>query len=58
MLFLYASPQFINHGLMEDHRMPLCDLLQDEATGMAFPVDARFFDDYPLITEGLDVAAI
>ena len=29
--------------------MTLEQILEDEVAGMAFPVDARFFDNYPLV---------
>lgn len=35
-----------NPGLLEDQNIPL---LEDEAAGMAFPLDAKYFYDCPLI---------
>jgi len=46
-LFHYAKPGFINPELLE-HQDPLEDLLEEEALGMAFPVDSCYFDQFPL----------
>ena len=58
-LFRYAKPGFINPQLLEQQEIPLEELLQDEAAGMAFPVDSRYFDQFPIIfdedDEGSDV---
>ena len=54
-LFRYAKPGFINPELLEHQDIPLEDLLEQEALGMAFPVDSRYFDQFPLIfDEGED----
>ena len=53
----YVKPKFINPLLFEKH-VPLLELLQDEAVGMAFPVDSQYFDQFPLIFEGKDVAGV
>ncbi len=45
----YVKPSFINPALLEDQNIPLERLLEDEAAGMAFPLDAKYFDDFPLI---------
>ena len=49
MLLRFVKPSFINPKLLEDQNIPLERLLEDEATGMAFPLDAKYFDDFPLI---------
>ena len=43
------KPGFINPGLLEDQNISLDRLLEGEAAGMAFPLDAKYFDDFPLI---------
>ena len=50
-LFRYVKPQFgcINPDVLANSNMSLEQILEDEVTGMAFPVDARFFDNYPLV---------
>ena len=57
-LFRFAKPAFINPVLLEKQSIPLDRLLEEEAVGMAFPVDATYFDQFPLIfDEGLsDIA--
>ena len=57
-LFRYARPQFINPARLEAENMPLDRLLEDEAVGMAFPVDSRYFDNFPLIFQSKDVAGV
>ena len=59
-LFRYAKPAFVNPELLDAQDIPLDDLLQDEAIGMAFPVDSRYFDQFPLIfgEGGADVAGL
>ena len=47
-LFRYAKPAFVYPELLDAQDIPLDDLLQDEAIGMAFPVDSCYFDQYPL----------
>ena len=56
-MFRYVKPKFINPLLLEK-RMPLQDVLQDEAVAMAFPVDTRYFDQFPLIFDAKDVAGV
>ena len=48
-LFRYMKPQFacINPEVLEKANLSLEKILEDEVVGMAFPVDAHFFDDYP-----------
>ncbi len=53
-LFRYAKPSFINPELLKCQEIPLEDLLEDEAIGMAFPVDSRYFDQFPLIFDNAD----
>ena len=50
-LFRYVKPQFgcINPELLAKANLSLEQILEDEVAGMAFPVDARFFDNYPLL---------
>ena len=57
-LFRYCKPSFINPSLLEDQSISLEKLLEDEAAGMAFPLDAKYFDDFPIIHRDLhaDVA--
>ena len=57
-LFRFAKPAFINPVLLEKQSIPLDRLLEEEAVGMAFPIDATYFDQFPLIfDEGLsDIA--
>ena len=50
-LFRYCKPSFINPKLLEDQSISLDKLLEDEAAGMAFPLDAKYFDDFPIIHE-------
>ena len=57
-LFRYARPQFINRALLEAENMPLDRLLEDEAVGMAFPVDSRYFDNFALIFQSKDVTGV
>ena len=45
----YCKPSFINPNLLEDQRISLVKLLEDEAAGMAFPLDGKYFDDFPVI---------
>ena len=47
--FRYAKPGFINPQLLKDQDISLENLLEDEAVGMAFPVDLCYFDHFPLI---------
>ncbi len=53
-LFRYAKPSFINPELLKRQEIPLEDLLEDEAIGMAFPVDSCYFDQFPLIFDNVD----
>jgi hypothetical protein len=48
-LFRYVKPQFgcINPEIIANANLSL--VLEDEVAGMAFPIDARFFDNYPLV---------
>ena len=50
-LFRYVKPQFgcINPELLAKSNLSLEQILEDEVAGMVFPVDARFFDNYPLV---------
>jgi hypothetical protein len=41
------KPGFINPALLEEQSIPLERLLESEATGMAFPMDAKYFDNFP-----------
>ena len=57
-LFRYCKPSFINPKLLEDQSISLEKLLEDEAAGMAFPLDGKYFDDFPVIRKDMhsDVA--
>ena len=55
-LFRYVKPQFVNPGLLEKAGISIEKLLEEEAVGMTFPVDAKFFDQFPLIYDGADLA--
>jgi hypothetical protein len=57
-LLRFVKPKFINPQLLANQRLSLEDLLQDEAVAMAFPVDSKFFDQYPLIYDSDAVAAL
>ena len=48
-LFRYVKPGFINPKLLQDQDISLENLLEDEAVGMAFPVDSCYFNRFPLI---------
>ena len=48
-MFGFAKPAFINPVLLEKQSIPLDRLLEEEAVGMAFPIDATYFDQFPLI---------
>ena len=50
-LFCYCKPSFINPSLLEDQTISLEKLLEDEAASMVFPLDAKYFDDFPMIHE-------
>ena len=50
-LFRYCKPSFINPKLLEVQSISLDKLLEDEAAGMAFPLDVKYFDDFPIIHE-------
>lgn len=58
ILFRFKKPGFINPSLLDDQDIPLSRLLQEEAFGMAFPLDSSFFDQYPLMFEEKDVAGM
>ena len=57
-LFLFAKPAFVNPVLLEKQSIQLDRLFEEEAVGMAFPINATYFDQFPLIfDEGLsDIA--
>ena len=57
-LFRYARPGFINPELLEHQDIALEDLLEEEALGMAFPVDSRYLDQFPLIFNEEDKADV
>ena len=48
-LMRYCKPSFINPKLLEDQSISLEKLLEDEAAAMAFPLNAKYFDDFPVI---------
>ena len=43
-LFWFAKSALINPVLLEEQSIPLDRLLEEEAVGMAFPIDATYFD--------------
>ena len=49
--FHCVKPQFgcINPEILAKANLSLEQILEDEVAGMAFPIDARFFDNYPLV---------
>ena len=57
-LFQYMKPKFVNSQLPEKQAMSLDQLLHNEAVGMAFPIDATYFDLFPLIYDCEDVAGV
>ncbi len=54
---LQVKASFVNPELLERQDIPLDQLLEDEAIGMAFPVDARYFDQFPLIFDDANADA-
>ena len=42
------KPEFINPSLLDDLNIPLEKVLEDEAAGLAFPLDAKYFDQFPI----------
>ena len=48
-LLRHFKPSFAVSDLLEQQNIPLEKLLEDEAAGMAFPVDATYFDNFPLV---------
>ena len=44
-----VKPGFINPVLLDNQKLSLKKLLEEEAIAMAFPVDSRYFDQFPLI---------
>ena len=48
-LFPFSKPAFINPVLLENQNIPLERILVEEAVGMAFPINATYFDQSPLI---------
>lgn len=55
-LFRYVKPQFVNPALLDKAGLSIERLLEEEAIGMTFPVDAKFFDQFPLIYDAVDIA--
>ena len=49
-LLRYVKPEFINPSLLEDLNFPLEKVLEDEAAGLAFPLDAKYFDQFPIVS--------
>ena len=48
-LLRFVKPSFINPALLDKQNIPIEKLLEDEAAGMAFPLDANYFNDFPLV---------
>ena len=46
-LLRYCKPSFINPTLLETQNISLQHLLEDEAVGMAFPLDANYLENFP-----------
>ena len=44
------KPEFINPSLLDDLNIPLEKVLEDEAAGLGFPLDAKYFDQFPLVS--------
>ena len=53
-LMRYCKPSFINPKLLEDQSISLENLLEYEAACMAFPLDAKYFDDFPVLQGDMD----
>ena len=53
------KPKFKNPSLLEDLNIPL-EVLEDEAAGVAFPLDAKYFDQFPIVSndDTADIASI
>ena len=49
-LLRYVKPEFINPSLLDELNIPLEKVLEDEAAGLAFPLDAKYFDQFPLVS--------
>ena len=47
-LLWFSKPAFIN-PVLENQKIPLERLLEEEAVGIAFPINATYFDQFPLI---------
>ena len=45
----YCKPSFINPKHLEDQSISLEKLLENEAAAMAFLLDAKYFNDFPVI---------
>ena len=54
-MYRYVRPDLLNSELLE---LKQDRILEDEAIGMAFPVDSTFFDKYSPLYGNLDVAGI
>ena len=48
-MFRFSKPAFNNPVLLENQNIPLDRLLEEEAVGMTFPINATYFDQFPLI---------
>ena len=44
------TPAFINPSLLDDINIPIEKVLEDEAAGLAFPLDAKYFDQIPIVS--------
>ena len=49
-LLRYVKLEFINPSLLDDLNIPLEKVLEDEAAGLAFPLHAKYFDQFPLVS--------
>jgi hypothetical protein len=49
-LLRYVKTEFINPNLLDDLNIPLDKVLEDEAAGLAFPLDAKYFDQFPILS--------
>ena len=49
-LLRYVKSEFINPSLLDNLYGPLEKVLEDEAAELAFPLDAKYFDQFPIVS--------
>ena len=49
-LLRYVKPEFIKPTLLDDLNIPIEEVLEDEVAGLAFPLDAKYFDQFPIVS--------